>query len=92
MSHMSSFKFNYAIKLSWLKRLLDERNDGPWKSLALKNMTIKEDTFWNCSLNVADVKILSKVTSSDFWTEVRKAWCACVHVALKTYWENHYGL
>ncbi len=72
MPHLPSF--NYAIKLSWLKRLLQADNTRAWKSLFLHNIPIQDDLLWTCNLKKDDVSILTDKCVNKFWKEVFEAW------------------
>ena len=73
MPHLPSF--NYSIKLSWLKRLLQTENTQAWKSLFLCNMPLKDDVFWKCNLSKDDLGIFAGTMTSEFWKEVLEAFC-----------------
>ena len=72
MPHIVSF--NYAIKLSWLKRVLQAENVQAWKSLFIRNLPIKEKWLWNCNIDKKDLSFLTRNVSSQFWKEVIEAW------------------
>lgn len=72
MPHMPAF--NYAIKLSWLKRLLLTEDISAWKSLFLNNLPITDELFWKCNLNKQDLHMLCNNIPC-FWKEVLEAWC-----------------
>lgn len=72
MPHIPSF--NYALKLSWLKRLLQPENVGSWKSLILRCLPIKEEFMWKCNLNKRDLEVLFNTVKNDFWKGVLEAW------------------
>jgi hypothetical protein len=73
MPHLPSF--NYALKLAWLRRLLDQENKGTWKSLFMLNLPLSEQYVWNCNLMINDVCSLKPYLKNNFWKEVVEAWC-----------------
>ena len=73
MPHLPSF--NYALKLAWLRRLLDVNNKGSWKTIVLYKLPITEQYLWECNLNIKDLPNLLKKEKRTFWTEVLEAWC-----------------
>ena len=71
MPHLLSF--NHAMKITWVKRYLDESNTSKWKiffKMALKNVGGDNFMKWNLS-----VDHLSFVEGTDpFWKDVLIAW------------------
>ena len=71
MPHLLSF--NHAMKVTWVKRYLDENNKSKWKmffKMALKNIGGDNFSKWNLSVNH-----LSFVEGTDsFWNDVLLAW------------------
>ncbi len=72
MPHLPSF--NYALKLAWLRRLLDGENKGSWRSIILNQLPISDTYLWNCNLNIHDVHQLTKCIKNKFWKNVVEAW------------------
>ncbi len=73
MPHLQSY--NYALKLAWLHRLLNEETSGSWKSLVLHNMPMKNELMWQCNLKLEDVGLLLQNIKNKFWQDVVKSWC-----------------
>jgi hypothetical protein len=50
MPHLPSF--NYALKLAWIRRLLDNGSEEMWKSMVLNQLPISDPYIWNCNLRI----------------------------------------
>lgn len=91
MPHLPSF--NYALKLAWLRRLLDERNDSLWKNIVVNKLPMGNST-WECNLSYMDIVDLHKYIKSKFWREVLEAWSIynysehIINVKAQILWHN----
>ena len=68
------FSFNKSLKVTWIKKYLDNSNNGKWKLLfdrALQNHSGKKNL--SSSLNVRDASDMIKV-SDDFFRELLEIW------------------
>ena len=66
--------FLTALKASWVKRIIDDNNDGQWKLLYKKNLEKNGgEFFFKCNYHYTDVAKLLKVTG--FLKDVLEAWC-----------------
>ena len=72
MPHLPSF--NYALKLAWIRRLLEHGNEGLWKKMVWNQLPIQDMYIWNCNLNSADAHLLTEFIPYKFWKEVIMAW------------------
>ena len=72
MPHLPSF--NYALKLAWIRRLLDNGSEEMWKSMVLNQLPISDPYIWNCNLRIIDVHHLTQTIKYTFWKEVIEAW------------------
>ena len=63
-----------ALKIEWVRRLCEDR-DPAWSEAVYKLINVKmtSEFFWECNLNVLDVKRLG--CASQFWEDVMTAWC-----------------
>ncbi len=72
MPHLPSF--NYALKLAWIRRLLDNGSEEMWKSMVLNQLPITDSYIWNCNLSIIDAHHLTHTIKYHFWKEVIEAW------------------
>ena len=83
MPHIQSY--SHAIKISWIKRLMDIENKGKWKMLLnkvlLENYGIT--SLWECNMKETDVEI----SHYQFLEEIIKAWCK-IHYKEPTSWSE----
>ena len=71
MPHLSSF--NNAMKITWVKRYLDEENESKWKlffRLSLKN--VGGDFFFKWNISPKHLPINKDI--DPFWNDVLIAW------------------
>ena len=64
---------DYALKTEWIRRMC-QMNDKTLTNLAyyFLNIGITNENFWECNMNVDDVKLL-KIKNA-FWEDMVKAW------------------
>ena len=78
--------FNYALKLSWIKRITDK--PGAWQANFESSLGINRSQVWE--LDIASLKHCSNNLSNQFWKEVLLAWhtyksCFIDNIDVRTY-------
>ena len=63
-----------AIKLAWIKRLLDSK-DAAWKSLVEHQLPKIGTNIWKVNLHIKDVEQACPEIFNRFWKDVLKSWC-----------------
>ena len=70
MPHIKSF--SESLKLTWIKKVLDPRNNSPWKCLISDKLeTLGGENFWKLG-SLANARFSSNVSS--FWNEIIQIW------------------
>ena len=67
---MNIKKFNEALKISWIKRLID--GTGSWHNIFQYMVFYHKKLFWE--LDIDSLKVCETTISNPFWKDVIKSW------------------